>query len=207
MGVNSFSQNIVDIFLAVPDSSILNLNSTVRKQIVTYSLNNKSIEDAHKAMRENNIGYAFETVDIRNGFIKLIGEFEGHIQMCYWNMKSGEKLVAIYQEGCGPVCYIEKLDFYKYDGKTFKAVASNKIIPDVYDDFFKGDISLQKKEMKKHDISATLLFDLPRKGLNMIAKWGNTESKEVYGKYAKGNRMSLIWNDGVFKKGNISWEL
>jgi hypothetical protein len=203
---DSFSQNIVDIFLTVPDSSVLNLDNATRKQIVKYSMNNKSVEDAHKVMRENNIGYSFEVADIKNGFIKLIGSFEGQIQMCYWNMKNGEKLIAIYQEGCGPVCYIERFDFYKYNGKVFKAVASNKIIPEMYNDFFQGDVSLQKKEMEKHEISATLLFDLPRKGLNITAKWGNAEAKEVYEKYAKGNRMTLIWNDGVFKKGNIFWE-
>jgi hypothetical protein len=206
INVSGFSQSIVDIFLELPDVAAHNLTKNERKEIVKYSLNNKSEKDAYDVMRKNNISYSFEIVDIKNCFISLIGAFEGKYRMCFWYMKDGTKLVAIYEEAYATIAYVQSFDFYKYDGKTFTALDIKKIIPDVYNDFFNGNSEAQTKEMKQKDITATLLFVLPQNGLNITAKWGNSDSTEVYKKYAKGNRMTLIWDNGVFKKGKIYWE-
>lgn len=200
-----FSQTIVDFFETVPDSSILGLTIEQRKEIVKYSIDNKSVKDAYKDFSNNQIDYAFDIIDIKNGYLRLIGAFEGHIQMCYWNLKNGNKLISIYFEGCGPVCYIEQFDFYEYNGKDFKPIDWHLIIPDVYDDFF-IDQKSGIKEMKQKDILATLLFDLPRTGKNIVAKWGNEDSQETYKKYGHGDRMILNWDDGKFKKGDIYWK-
>ncbi len=200
-----FSQTIVDFFETVPDSSILGLTKEQRKEIVKYSIDNKSVKDAYKDLSNNQIDYAFDIIDIKNGYLRLIGAFEGHIQMCYWNLENGNKLISIYFEGCGPVCYIEQFDFYEYNGKDFKPIDWHIIIPEVYNDFFidqKSDI----EEMKQKDILATLLFELPRTGKNIIAKWGNEDSQETYKKYGLGDRMILIWDDGKFNKGEIFWK-
>ncbi len=205
VNLSGFSQTIVDFFETVPDSSILRLTKEQRKEIVKYSIDNKSEEDAYKDLSNNQIHYAFDIIDVKNGYLRLIGAFEGHIQMCYWNLKNGNKLISIYFEGCGPVCYIEQFDFYEYNGKNFEPIDWHIIIPEVYNDFFvdqKSDI----EEMKKKDILATLLFDLPRTGKNIIAKWGNEDSQETYKKYGLGDRMILIWDDGKFNKGEIFWK-
>jgi hypothetical protein len=200
-----FSQTIVDFFETVPDSSILGLTKEQRKEIVKYSIDNKSIKDAYNDLSNNQIDYAFDIIDIKNGYLRLIGAFEGHMQMCFWNLKNGHKLISIYFEACGPVCYIEQFDFYEYNGKDFKPIDWHLIIPDVYDDFF-IDQKSGIKEMKQKDILATLLFDLPRTGKNIVAKWGNEDSQETYKKYGHGDRMILNWDDGKFKKGDIYWK-
>lgn len=205
VNLSGFSQTIVDFFETVPDSSILGLTGAQRKEIIKYSIDNKSQEDAYKDLSNNQIHYAFDIIDIKNGYLRLIGAFEGHIQMCCWNLKNGNKLISIYFEGCGPVCYIEQFDFYEYNGKDFKPIDWHLIIPEVYNDFFidqKSDI----EEMKQKDILATLLFELPRTGKNIIAKWGNEDSQETYKKYGLGDRMILIWDDGKFIKGDIYWK-
>ncbi|NMH89614.1 hypothetical protein [Flavivirga algicola] len=60
--------------------------------------------------------------------------------------------------------------------------------------------------MKEKDTLATFLFDLPRTGKNIIAKWGNEDLQETYKKYGHGDRMNLIWYNGKFNKGDIFWK-
>ncbi len=205
VNISGFSQTIVDFFETVPDSSILRLTKEQRKEIAKYSIDNQSEEDAYIDLRNNQRHYTFDVIDIKNGYLSLIGDFEGRIQMCYWNLKNGNKLISIYFEGCGPVCYIEQFDFYEYNGKYFKPIDWHLIIPEVYNDFF-IDPKSAIEEMNKKDILATLLFDLPRTGKNIIAKWGNEDSQETYRKYGHGDRMMLIWDDGKFKKGEMYWK-
>ncbi|NGX85058.1 DUF3256 family protein [Aequorivita sp. KMM 9714] len=200
------SQNILEFFERVPDSSLLHLTKQERKDIVKYSKDNTSEDDAISDLMDNKIEYAFSAVDLKNGYIKLVGSFPGHIQMCYWNMQNGNKLIAIYLEECGPVCFNGQLDFYEFNGIEFKPIEARNIIPEVYNDFF-GENSKSKIEaFNNEEIVATLLFELPRKGKNIVAKWGNEEREEIYKRYVIGNRMDLIWNDGKFEKGKIYWE-
>ncbi|HTN68351.1 MAG TPA: hypothetical protein VLZ33_02710 [Dysgonamonadaceae bacterium] len=205
LNLNGYSQTIVDFFETVPSSSLHKLTEEQRKEIVKYSINNKSEEDAYSVMRNNKINYAFDIIDLRNGYLRLIGPFEGHIQMCFWNLTNGNKLIAIYEEGCGPVCYIVQFDFYEYNGKDFIPIKWQNIIPDIYQFFFQ-DLASNIEEMKQKDILATLLFELPRNGKNIVAKWGNEDTQETYKKYGVGDRMNLIWNDGKFTKGDIYWK-
>lgn len=59
--------------------------------------------------------------------------------------------------------------------------------------------------MKEKDILATLLFELPKKGKDIMAKWGNEDKQSVYKTYGIGDRMLLKWNDGKFEKSKIYW--
>lgn len=199
------SQNILDFYLILPDS-VMGLSQEERNKIVEVSKDNKSSADASEDIDRYHLLYSFDLVDVKNGFLHIIGAMEGHIEMCYWNLQYGRKLVAIYQEGCGPECYVERFDFYEYDGREFKTLFAESIIPDIYDDFFSYDKTMAQADMEAMEISANLLFALPRKGKNILAKWGNTESAAAYEKFARGNRMMLIWKDGIFEKSEIYWE-
>ena len=61
LNLNGYSQTIVDFFETVPSSSLHKLTEEQRKEIVKYSINNKSEEDAYSVMRNNKINYAFDT--------------------------------------------------------------------------------------------------------------------------------------------------
>lgn len=195
---NCWSQNILDLFKIVPDSSVLGLTEKQRGQII------KNFEHDHSRLTTD-LMYSIDEVDIPNGFLSLSEAIEGRLDMCYWNKSNGDKIIAIYIEGCGPVCYVQQLDFFNVVDGKLKSLNRKLIIPDIYQDFFKEDISTAVNEMKEDDLIATLLYQLPRKGKDITARWGNEDSDDAYRKYGKGNRMTLIWNDGVFRKGDIYW--
>jgi len=189
----------------LPDSSVLGLSKEERKKITVLSKDNQTYEDALEDISQGGILYSFEVADIKNGFLKLAGAMEGSLQLCYWKLDNGDKMIAVYQEGCGPECYVERFDFYTYDGKTFSILPYEKVIPDIYHDFFKKDIAAALSDMEMLAISASLLFELPREGKNILAKWGNSEEKVTYEEFARGDRMVLIWNNGRFEKGKLYW--
>jgi hypothetical protein len=200
------AQNILTFFTTLPDSSVLQLSKQDRELIAKVSMDNKTAEDAYADMNNGSVLFALDVVDVKNGYLHLIGAFEGHIQMCYWNMKDGTKLIAVYQEGCGPACYVERFDFYSYDGTRYTALNKASIIPVVFNDFLKIPTAATVADMEQKDVNATLLFDLPRTGKIITAKWGNQGTREVYDAFAKGDRMELTWADGHFEKGRIYWE-
>lgn len=174
-----------------------------REQMIeNYKKGNTSLKDVH---------YRFDIVDEANGFLSVTGAMEGKWEMCYWNLPDNKRLIAVYFQGCGPVCYIEEFQFFHFDGnkKTFTPVDREIIIPgykSIYDNFLLKDLTETRAQLKKDDVIATLLFRIPRKGKEIIAMFGNEESAGVYAKYAKGNRMTLTWDNGTFKKGKIYWE-
>lgn len=202
-GLNS--QTIADFFVELPDSSVLNLKKEYRKKLIrNYNISKDDKEN--KSVIDEEIFYKIEVLDIKNGFLKVGGAIEGHIDICYWNLQDKSKMIAVYQEGCGPGCFVEKFDFYNYKNKIFTPLNYKKVIPITFDDFLSGDIKTVTREMEEADIAASLLYDLPQKGKNIIAKWGNIEPDNKYRKYAKGNRMVLQWNNGTFKKGVAFWK-
>ncbi len=203
--LNVHSQKITDFFLMLPDSSVMYLPKADRELIVKHSADNVTKDDMYLDFEQGKVNYGFSIMDIKNGYLELTGMMEGRMQFCYWNKADGTKLIAAYEEGCGPVCGVVSFDFYVYDGKKLTPVKRSDIIPDIYDDFFTGDPEKQKAEIEKEDVFATLLYELPRTGKNITAKFGNEESQAYYKKYAKGDRMELIWNDGTFKKGKFYW--
>jgi len=206
LSANLFSQTITDFFENLPDSSILNLSKEQRRIITKYSADNKSYEDAMDDIYEKKMAHAFSVVDLKNGYLKLVGNYDSHLQMCYWNFKNGNKLIAVYQESCGPVCYVERFDFFLYNKKNYTPVSYNSVIPDIEPSFFKGNYTANKKKMSKDDVIAEMLFDLPRNGKNIVAKWGNEDLPEIYKKYGFiGDRMNLVWNDGKFTIGQVYW--
>ncbi len=191
ISISGFSQTLLKIFENLPDKAIF-LTRSERRNLI----NGKN---------QNELPCRFEVLDTKNGYLQIEGCMEGYFAMCYWNLKNGKKMVAVYQEGCGPVCYVEQFDFYEYDGKTFKHLDYASVLPVEYNDFLGSNPEAKIKEMEKKDITATLLFKLPRYGRNIIATWGNFEEQKYYRKYALGDKMKLIWNDGKFKKSRPYW--
>ncbi|PKP18159.1 MAG: hypothetical protein CVU05_14180 [Bacteroidetes bacterium HGW-Bacteroidetes-21] len=181
------AQTITELFVALPDSSVLGISKAEREKIIKYSLDNKNAENAYEDIRNYNLQYALEIIDIKNGYLKLVGAIEGKWDMCYWNLGNGAKLVVAYEEGCGPVCIVEQFDFYRFENNLFTPLSTNTIIPEIYNDFFVGNVEQQKKLLDKNDITATLLFEIPRTGKNIVARWGNENSADVYKPYALGN--------------------
>ena len=192
-------QTLFDIYLMLPDKVGLGDGTKRELMIKKYKAGDKTLG--------NNLHYRFDKVDEKNGFLSVTGIMEGHWEMCYWNT-DGKKLIAVYFQGCGPVCYIEEFKFFLFqDNKLYEQDIEN-IIPGyqtIYSDFFINYSENIKKELNEKDITATLLFKIPREGKDIIALFGNEDSKENYSTFSKGDRMILKWDNGKFIKGKIFW--
>jgi hypothetical protein len=192
-------QTLFDLYRKLPGKDALLGNVKSREQMIQNFKNGKGTGDLY---------VGFDVVDEKNGFLNITGAFEGIWEMCYWNMANNIKLVAVYQQECGPVCAINVFKFYRYENDKLVEEQIHNVIPeyeDIYDAFFiDGDTS--KKKLDDQDIIATLLFRLPRKGKDIIAMFGNEESKDTYSKFAKGDAMLLKWDNGKFKKDKIYWK-
>lgn len=194
------AQTLFDIYLKLPAKGALGDEKTRQQMISNYKKGVKTTG--------SEINYRFDVVDENNGFLSVTGGIEGIWEMCYWNLDDGKKLVAVYYQGCGPVCYIESFKFYHLqDGKLVEQ-EKNTIIEGydtLYENFFLDYSEKLKKELKDQEIIATLLFRLPRNGKDIIALFGNEYSKEIYSEFSKGDRMLLKWDNGKFKKDKIYW--
>lgn len=204
---NVHGQNIITIFESLPDEAMdLGLTQVQKKEVSKISKNNKNTIDALNVLAKSNFGYSYHA-DVKNGYLKLVGNMEGFIELCFWKTANGKQLIAVYHEACGPGCNVESLKFYDYDGKKFTPKPLTEILPfdltQAFDAFLLTRQSL--KFMDANDVTAGLTFELPRVGKNILMKWGGTESMEVYKKYAKGDRMILVWANGRFTKSRIYW--
>jgi hypothetical protein len=199
------AQSIIELFENAPSASVFNLTTAQRKAISKICSDNKKPEDVKNDLSNNKILCCFEIVDVKNGYLKIIGGIDGFMEMCYWELSNGKKMLAIYQEGCGPVCEVVRFDFFETDGKTFKKLNTKTIIPNTGKDFYKTDSKIAEKKMSEEDLIATTLYRLPRTGKNIMVSWGNEGDIDAYKKYGKGNKMALVWKNGKFEKSGVSW--
>lgn len=199
------AQNILDFFIGVPDSSVLTLPKSERSKIVRLSKNNRSAKDATAIIKKHGLNYTFENVDVKNGYLKLIGAMEGHLEMCYWNLQSGKKLVGVYHESCGPGCYPETLNFYLYSAGKYTSVPFDKVFPDLHEKIFGSQQKDDFDSAFQTDFKETMTLKLPQKGKNIVVKWGSDEFLAENRQKMKGNQANLIWRDGKFITGQIYW--
>jgi hypothetical protein len=197
---NLLSQDITFFFQNLPDSSIMNLSKDIRKKIIICASESKPYQN------EDNF-YSIDVLDKKNGYLEMSGAFGGRFQLCFWNMKNGTKLIGTYLESCGPMCIISQFDFYVHNGKTYKLLNWADVMPEeVVSNFFKENYDENFQRLIENDILPMLSYELPRKGLNIVVKFGDGEPREILEEYAFiGNRMELIWNDGKFTKGKVYW--
>jgi hypothetical protein len=100
-----------------------------------------------------------------------------------------------------------KFNFHVFNGKTYKLLNRDDVLPkELVSYFFKENHKEKMQQLIENDILLMLSFELPRKGLNIIVKFGVEESREILEKYGIiGNKMELIWKDGKFTVGKVYW--
>lgn len=200
-----FSQNIIDYFLLLPDSVCV-LNQSGRMQFVE-NYNKGKNEYLHEGVYK----FWFDVLDTKNGYLKIIGAFEGSWEMCYWNLKNGNKLIAVNEIGCGPICD-SRLTFFEYSQHKLTCLPYNSIMPQIdYTDCYdlvkiKENNSPEDYELLKKQLYPAWTFSLPQKGKNIIVNFELIEDFEA-GKYkifyrSASNRLELIWKENHFVKGD-----
>lgn len=144
--------------------------------------------------------YSIELVDRRSGFMRstCIG-CEETTEMTYWNVSDGSQVIAVNSRGCGPVCE-DYLSIFNLSGEKNKAIpAKNYIKP--LTDFL---IDSSNSAFFEQD-AWELLNHLPRKGKNIMIKLEGVTNISNYKNIFKGNCYYLIWKDGYFEQGDITF--
>lgn len=186
------AQGLLDIYLMLPDQDGLVDQRTRKRMVSNY--------ESGRTEPFDSLHYRLKVVDKANGFLEVNGAMEGVWQMCYWNL-GDKKLVAVYAEGCGPLCDVETFKFFALENGKLKEQEIETIIPgygSIYKNFCIAYTADLGNTLKKEDVLVTMLFELPRKGKNIVVKFGNADSRRTYEKYFKGDRMTLTWNNGTF---------
>jgi hypothetical protein len=154
--------------------------------------------------------YSFDTVDIKNGYLRISGTFEGLWEISYWKKSNGNKLIGISNITCGPVCG-SRITFYDYSGNKLSPLSKDSILPkiensDYYDvpKILSNNSSADFGKLQK-EFKVALTYRLPQKGLNIIVKFEliddiDTKKYKIYYKSNYDN-LELLWNDGHFIKG------
>jgi hypothetical protein len=193
------SQDITYFFLNLPDSCLLDFSKQDRKKIV----NN------HSEVLTISQPYIFKAVDEKFGY--LFGPFEMSVKIKIWELSNGDKLIAVHKSnGTLNVCYSE-FHFYNYNGKKFKLLNNLDILPleDIEPDFFSGNYEdNMNRIIQEVDYPICFMEDMSPKGSSIYVDFGlgSIVGRSSYEKYGIiGDRMELIWNDGKFTKGKVSW--
>lgn len=202
----SFGQNIIDFLLIVPDSSVGRFSYENRLRAVENYTIGADFFEARDSMNARHKEFGVANLNKEMHFLTFLCPIEGWIDMCYWDLKNGEKMVAVYEISCGPVCEVISFDFFLYSDSTLIALDKSKILPDVYPMFFTGDINEQSSQIQNAGCIPTVEFDLPRKGRNILVRWGTEGSQECFRPYGKGDRMVLKWNNGSFVAKKPYWD-
>ena len=199
----AFSQTLFDLFKLLPEETAIVDTPTRSEMIANYPVKNTDFSNGL---------YYIKTADHKNGYMEVDGAMEGSWSMCYWNLGNSQKLVAVLLIGCGPVCHVEDISFYLYDGDTLTNKSQPVIESTGYSDFF----DMTEKEFndmyEKHDIPLGLVMELPRHGKDIIAKihceidGAESDYERHLKPRQKGDQMVFTFNkSGVFSLGKIFW--
>lgn len=197
-------RKLFDILLHLPDeSSMISKEETLR--IIT-----RSQSEDNTIRPSQDIFYAIKEFDHVNKYLDIHGAFDGTWTMRCWEQKEGLEIIAVLQTSCSPLCIVDYLRFYEYDGLKMKEVQRPQITQIYYTDFF--NLSPQEFEniRENNDTQISILFELPKKSKNIHAYLNNQfdgkgSDYELYLKeYQKGQRIPFIYNNnGNFTKGKI----
>ena len=201
------AQGLEEIFLALPDSAVLNLSKSDRQLLWKKAKLNVPVNEAVQH-QDPKLQLAIHDLDIKNGYLGVAGNsFEGDYRLCYWNLPEGKKLIAAYEESYATFAAVESFAFYVYGpDKTVTYVAMKDLIPPVENALFRGDAAQVRQELEEKDINVAILYDLPRRGKDIIARISADMTTAQIKPYFHGNRLQIVWDNGKFRIGKVYWE-
>ncbi len=141
--------------------------------------------------------YAISLLDQKGGYLKLtcIG-CENTQYMTYWNVSDKSKLVVEIDHSCGPVCD-DQIKVYNFKDRVLTKLRRDQVIPRIK----AADFLLESKNAPLLEQDAwEIAYHLPRKGKDILVTLFLTD-KTLF----KGNCLPLLWKDGKFEKGEVSF--
>lgn len=155
----------------------------------------------------------------RNGFLTIEKQYPASenralLDMCYWNVSDGSKLIAI-NDHFTQCCGLSKsmLSFYKYVNGSITELSEINILPSpTFDDIIETEeLSISAEELAEFKIifskALASSYELPIQGKNIILNLTvsedfikNQKQLRIIKKCLRSYKSSItyIWNDGTF---------
>lgn len=108
--------------------------------------------------------------DIKNGYLKITGAFEGYVEAALFRKKDGSALLLVGATSCGPVCDTV-MNAYEFSGDEPTDVTEN-LLPRPSDEEILGIYNRKKKEGDEDAGEETVpqIYELPRVGRKIRVK-------------------------------------
>lgn len=103
--------------------------------------------------------------DVKNGYLRLEGNWEGYAEVALWSNKSQQEILGVVQTICAPVC-VQNIHFVKREGRQWLDV-TRKALPQLTDRMLLERYNvLKQKDDENYTESDMLpfLYVLPRIG-------------------------------------------
>lgn len=163
------------------------------------------------------VHYSIEELLPKYGYMKVsseynYGDFSETYEICYWNLKNGNKLVAVTSFSSGTDTY-QEIDFYSYKNNNIEKLDSSEIIPTIE---LEDILNLNQFEIAESDNLKIIFrehqrlnFQLPVEGQNLVTTFDiggsdlNDRESELRAKIIRKlwkSVLELKWNDGHFDK-------
>lgn len=180
--VDSFAQQpktVTDFYLAMPSD--------------VYSTNNEGNKVTGKAALTKLRKSLIKVEDIKNGYLKLEGAWEGWAEIALFKKKDGNYLIAQAESGCGPACE-GFVKFFTYKAGKWTDV-TNQVFPNLSEAQVKQAFASKKVDLEDEGMS--YYFLLPQVGTtvkmacNMCENGETSESPDLV-------LMEFTWNGEKF---------
>lgn len=141
----------------------------------------------------NNRRSIIKTQDLKNGYLRLEGSWEGWAEIALFRKTNREAVIAVESVGCGPACY-GAAQFLTYKNGKWKDVTAD-VMPELED----ADILAAYNRIKTKDDDAHTLDDMPFTYWQLPKK--GTTIKLLLGDESASNGKTLLsfaWNGERF---------
>lgn len=164
-------QTVVDYYLLLPTDNLPQLESLKNRRSI------------------------IKTQDLKNGYLRLEGGWEGWAEIALFRKTNREAVIAVAEVGCGPACGGAAQFLTFKNGKWTDVTA--KVMPELED----ADILAAYNRLKTKDDEAHSLDEMPYVYWQMPQK--GTTLKMLLGDESKSNGATLLsfaWNGERFVK-------
>lgn len=171
--ITSSSDSLIDLNQnVIEEKAIQNENIEDKWQIDDYVelLMGAKIYTSWDEIHENETAGAsfYEILDIKGGFARITGAYEGAGEFVMWRMEDGNDIVGKMSMGCGPACDYS-YQFYVCNKETTQKIELKNIMPIAEMD--KHKVKMHEKALKKFNLDypedISYIFNFPRKGTSM----------------------------------------
>lgn len=154
-------KTVTDFFLAMP------------ADVYAQTIDGKTIKG--KAALAKHRKSLIKIEDVKNGYLKLEGAWEGWAEIALFKKKDGSYLIAQAESGCGPACE-GFIKFFTYKAGKWTDV-TEKVFPNLTD--AQVEAAFKAKNIDLSENSTSHYFLLPQKGTTVKMACNMCENGET----------------------------